>query len=191
MGKMLRRLIGRCGTALGVSLFSLSATAAEFGIGISLLEDGAAIYTPINLGEHWRIEPVVSIEHLETRHKQYDDFYREITLGAGGFYRYTLSEPRTEVYLGTRLLMLRRDETEYKTTSMNRLHRTDSEYQGYQSSLLAGVDYYFSDAFSIGGEVGLEYTDVEVTFANTMMGRDKASTSDTRTRSNLIARYYF
>jgi len=86
---------------------------------------------------------------------------------------------------------LRRDETEYKTTSMNRLHRTDSEYQGYQSSLLAGVDYYFSDAFSIGGEVGVEYTDVDVTFANTMMGRDKASTSDTRTRSNLIARYYF
>jgi len=111
--------------------------------------------------------------------------------GPGGFYRYALSEHRTDVYLGTRLLMLRRDETGHETTSMNRLHRTDSEYRGYQTSMLAGVDYYFSDAFSIGGEVGLEYTDVDVTFTNTMMGRDKTSSSDTRTRSNLIARYYF
>lgn len=191
MRKGFRQLIGHCSAVLGVSLFCSSALAAEFGIGISLLEDGAAIYVPINLSEHWRIEPVVSVEHLETRRKQYDDFYREITLGVGGFYRYALSEHRTDVYLGTRLLMLRRDETGHETTSMNRLHRTDGEYRGYQTSMLAGVDYYFSDAFSIGGEVGLEYTDVDVTFTNTMMGRDKASTSDTRTRSNLIARYYF
>jgi len=191
MKKGFKQLIGYCSAALGASLLSLLAVAAEFGVGISLLEEGAVIYAPINLGEHWRIEPVVSVEHLETRRKQYDDFYREVTLGAGGFYRYALSGHRTDVYLGTRLLMLRRDETKHDTTSMNRLHRTDSEYRGYQTSVLAGVDYYFSDAFSIGGEVGLEYTDVDVTFTNTMMGRDKASTSDTRTRSNLIARYYF
>jgi len=191
MKKGFKQLIGYCSAALGASLLSLLAVAAEFGVGISLWEEGGVIYAPINLGEHWRIEPVVSVEHLETRRKQYDDFYREITLVAGGFYRYALSEHRTDVYLGTRLLMLRRDETGHETTSMNRLHRTDSEYRGYQTSMLAGVDYYFSDAFSIGGEVGLEYTDVDVTFTNTMMGRDKTSSSDTRTRSNLIARYYF
>lgn len=174
-----------------LSLGSINSSAVEYGIGISLLEDGAAIYAPINIGSHWRIEPIVSLERTETDQDNEEAFYRELALGAGGFYRYPLSKHNTEVYVGTRISLLRRDETAHVSTALNRIRRMDAEYRGYQSNALVGIDYYFSSAFSIGGEVGLEHTEYDVEFDDNMMGNDKANVSDTRTRSNLIARYYF
>ena len=172
------------------SLCSAATQETEVGIGISLLEDGAAIYAPVHIGAHWRVEPVVSLERVEHKQDGKDAFQRELALGVGGFYRYPLSDDRAEAYVGARFMLLRRDETEHNSMAAVE-YRMDSEYRGHQSNALVGVDYYFSDAFSIGGEVGLEYMEYDVEFHDELMGTDKANVSDTRTHSNLIARYYF
>lgn len=174
-----------------LALASPRGQAADYGVGVSLLEDGAAVYLPINLASHWRVEPVLSFEREEKTQQDADTFYREMALGIGGFYRYSLAHDQADVYVGARLLVLRRDETEHKTNALSRPHRLDSEYRGFQSNALVGIDFYFSRAFAIGGEVGLEYTEYDVDFHDDMMGSDQASVSNTRTRSNLIARYYF
>lgn len=164
------------------------ASSGSIGFGVSFLEDGVAIYVPVNLTDYMRIEPVVSMERItinSDRSNGSDITDRELTIGAGVFGLRPVGQS-AQLYYGMRLLHLRKDGTETDSFS-----REESEYRGYQAHALAGLEYSFGSHFSISGEAGLEYTDVDVTFRDTRLGRDEQSVTETRTRTNLIARFYF
>merc|ERR1711879_271052 len=103
-------------------------------------------------------------------------FQRETAIGAGIFHLRSLSEP-SKLYVGLRALSVRRDEMERQDWLYQETHRLDARYRGYQVNVLVGVDFFFADSFSVGGEAGLEYTEVDVTFTDSMMGRDEVTAS--------------
>ncbi len=145
---------------------------AEVGLGISFKSDQATVYMPIDLSEHFRLEPALTYtsedegEELSMEH---------VNLGVGMFYQRTQAE-NLNLLIGGRVGYI---ETEYDTYSSSNEQR-----DGYYVAPTLGFEYFIVPKFSLGGEAGISYQSTS----------DSSNSNDAEkinTVSNLIARFYF
>ena len=155
--------------------------AGTFGAGVSVQEDGGTIYIPINASDKFRIEPTLQFERdeqtifLNSGTRDLTVTTLEMTVG---LFRQSEVYEKISTYYGVRVgYSFSREEL--SSSSSN----TDYENHGYSVAPALGVEYFINEHISLGGEISwiIEYTDE----------RGSDHTTDTKTDSRLIARYYF
>ena len=161
---------------------TLSTYATQIGVGASARQDGGTVYIPFNLNEKLRIEPACSFYYSES--DQPNGVKSELTViefSAGLFGLSTLIDD-LQAYYGVRA-GIAYVYNELKDPNPANWSYSNKSYQIELTPTL-GVEYYFHERISIGGEVGWFFRYEE----------DDGSSytqRSTGTTTSLIARYYF
>jgi hypothetical protein len=171
-----------------------SAQAMEVGLGLDLMSldfmsYGTKVYVPIDVTPTFRIEPHLLYFDDESKTTSASgtstNSFNETEFGIGLFGIQALSQ-QTRLYYGARLAHLSRDEESVSTTSTS-----TTEYSGYKFSPTFGFEHYFSEKISLGGEIAIYYSDLDVDRVSTFSGTSTGSDEMTGTDSEIIMRYYF
>lgn len=175
--------------------------AADFGIGVNIdtaAEDGVGygILVPIRF-DNLVLEPEVSFS--EQRDKNDDSASGQIeqdqtsfALGLGVYVRKQLLA-NTESYVGARLGYRSLDYTNKRDDS-GTSYRYDYKMHALFLIPTVGIQYFFSEKFSIGCDIGLKYSDGEYKDKDQMNGVSSTSDGDYSqwtTTSRVAVRGYF
>jgi hypothetical protein len=147
----------------------------KFGIGVSLIQSVIApdfeelqfgtvalsnIYVPIIIGSSFKLEPEIGFYRLSEEEDTFEGTLTQWRFGLGAFY-YLPAAASVRVYVGPRVGL--------QLTSLSAEEDVDLEFgeTDFVFGLALGGEYFFSDHFSLGGEVQLNYVslgepDVEV-----------------------------
>jgi opacity protein-like surface antigen len=163
--------------AVGVLLsIGITAQATDFGVGVSLRSNDTTIYVPIDINEMLRVEPAFSYarssldeDGASVRATSYD-------IGAGLFRLWSPADS-VQLYLGGRAAYTSARFKQRVETGAAVLTISNT-LSGYRLTPTIGFEYRFADHFSLGGEAGWRYSDVEDTKSN-------------GTVTNVILRYRF
>jgi hypothetical protein len=168
--------------AAGLALCSGSALAADFGVGLSArsTEDGW-LYAPIDFSGKFRLEPAIRYASTEWDD---GDYRKTLEFGIGAFGLRKVTEA-ARLYYGARFSYIDGKES----LSLPGAY-VDQTLEGYSIIPTAGVEYSFGRHFSVGGEVGyafvqLDYDSTSFSYA----GEGDVETQSTQTR--FIVRYTF
>lgn len=137
-------------------------SAPQFGLGISITEDGQVIHCPIKIDPHLRLEGSLGIRSYEIDGSRLND-EDSIILKFGGYYVQNVYE-KTDIYYGGRLTYEKNDSY-------------GSNRDGFGIAPVFGFEYYLTGHISVGGEAELYI----------MFGDIDQHGTDSR----LILRYYF
>lgn len=161
---------------LAGATFVSTASAADFGIGVSL-SDNRTIYVPIEINNDLRVEPFLAHTNSEWALTTITTVERtDTTIGAGVFAKSKRS-PSMLMYYGGRFAIINFEQTQ-TTTTVGGTTSTTVDGNGFRIAPTAGMEYVHDKKFSVGGEVSVYYQDVE----------DESSNG---TATQLILRYYF
>jgi hypothetical protein len=171
-----------------------SALAADFGLGVSIRSNDSTIYVPIDVSKSFRIEPMLRYQNSKSESSVFGAgspytvaATAELTswnVGVGVFGVTQVAES-ANVYYGGRIGYISADyETSYAGTAPPGVSFLPSKDKsdGFFLAPTIGVEYRFSDHFSIGGEAALIYTKVD---------GDQYTDESTSTSTNIIFRYMF
>jgi hypothetical protein len=167
-----------------------SALAADFGLGVSVRSGDATIYMPIDISEAFRIEPMLQYEYRKSEYTLFDDTIASTNTGTlwavgVGLFGVTQLAESASVYYGGRVsYMSSESESSYLGTLPGGavLAPESRESDGIVLAPTLGLEYHFSEHFSIGGEAALTYTNAE---------NDDESSERISTTTNIIFRYMF
>ena len=155
------------------TLLISSAFATKIGIGVSAQDDGGTIYVPVDISDKLRVEPALFVYRSD--YEADDGTENDLTtinLSIGLFGK---TNPADDfiIYYGGRVGYLYEDWNSDDTT------------HGIRIVPALGMEYYFTERFSLGGEIGwaFEYKDYSATV--------DAERTSTGTLGRLIARFYF
>jgi len=184
----------RVGVGVSVSNASPSTSLPAGEATVSLPTPSLLI--PIDVSETFRIEPVLGYSRLTTSSSVDGPDYEEETsttltslrIGVGAFAKASRGND-TNLYFGGRV--------GYNRVSYNRVRqRNDDDYEessnpsGFFIGPTVGGSYFFSDFFSIGGEVEARYSNI-----GTSEEEDDFTVSEDVTtitlRPSLVMRFYF
>jgi hypothetical protein len=174
----------------------------KFGVGVSFSPfrgifverfrplDLADIRVPIFIGSHVKLEPEIGILRM-TETVSGGDFlfdprvrketFTQLRLALGGYYRHSATE-KLEIYVGPRVGIIRSTES---------IRRDDDEDSETLKDLLLGAalggEYFFSNHFSLGGEVQFNY----LSFDETEDPFSRTEASLLTTNASVLLRFYF
>jgi hypothetical protein len=174
----------------GLLCVSGSVLAADYGLGVSIRSNDSTIYMPIDVSKAFRIEPMLGFLYRKDDYTILDgavsatDTTTQLNIGTGVFGVTQLAESAS-VYYGGRVGYT---AVERKASSVGTLpgggspQSTRDKSDGFFLAPTVGIEYRFSDHFSIGGEAALTYTKVD---------GDQYTEETTSTSTNIIFRYMF
>ena len=130
--------------------------ASPFGIGVafggtssgSALSPASKIMVPINIGTNFRLEPYVGYQSVDNGATDEDLFQ----IGTGVYFKHSLSVD-VGIYYGASLGVVNFDDGVTDDTGFN-----------IRPNL--GLEYYFSDRFAIGADIGYTFFEVDTLEAN-------------------------
>ncbi len=180
----------------------------NIGIGISLnpnllftnsetpyysLTSPANFYLLIN-SSHFRLEPEVGFYSFSNRYAaEYgsDDYTSSILrIGIGLFYILPI-ESSFDIYFGPRFGFLLRSSTSRSYTG----YYSSGEFKKTQTDFFMGIctgaEYFFSNHFSIGGEIQFNYLSLGNPEYTPQQGSSTNSTTVTFTNALMFFRWYF
>lgn len=135
---------------IGVSLIqgALIADLEELQFGATFLSN---IYVPIIVGRSFKLEPEIGFLRFSEDGEFAEETITQWRFGIGAFY-YMRAAESLRAYVGPRLGL--------QLTSMT--DENGGKYEFDETDLLIGIalggEYFFSDNFSLGGEIQLNYT---------------------------------
>jgi hypothetical protein len=191
-----------------ICALAATSAAAEVGIGVSAKTDSATVYVPVTVGR-FMIEP-----YLRATDRESD---QAITLAGSpsiaaslmqtkaqaigvGIFRVVPLAERVTMYYGGRIGRIDEELEAYADSGtisappVPELSQS-STVEGHEIIPTLGFHYGIAERFSVGGEVGLDYSDVELTSTNlsspffTQTSRTQLSTTDTR--AEIVLRFFF
>ncbi|MCU7850580.1 MAG: porin family protein [Candidatus Thiodiazotropha sp. (ex Monitilora ramsayi)] len=172
-------------SVLFISAVCLSSSAnAYVGLGISAKSNDARVYLPLNISDHFRVEPALRYYKDE----QTDDIgsrdTKALEISVGLFRRSKLMQ-NTSIYYGGRLGYIQ-EETSINSTYNDMVFDID----GFSIAPTIGFEYLFTDNFSVGAEAEWFYRDLDGSEWNggTQSNFDKETTG---TSTRLILRFNF
>lgn len=155
-------------------LFANAGFAADVGVGIGAQSNEASIYLPIEWTSGYRLEPgirfsksVSTTEEPFTASRSGSTLRQEshsFEFGVGAFRLFSLSESG-KVSVGVRLSWvdsksdLKSEST--STTGPFSFYRSETSFDGYRIAPTIGLEYLLGERFSIGGEVGYSFLDLD------------------------------
>lgn len=155
--------------AIAALVSAVSVNAADIGVGASIGTNDNTIYVPINVNENFRVEPYVSTYKVND-----DDYsYRSSRLGVGLF-KLEKTSSQTSVYWGARASYIDGRDSD------------DGDFDGYSIAPVLGFEYFPVKNFSVGGDVALEYTDVDSDSDSYPF-----ATQSTSTKTSVGVKFYF
>ena len=171
------------------------ALAAEVGLGVSIRSGDPTIYVPIDIGERFRIEPLLryqshkSEQLLSAPSSSYTltgtAKTTSLAIGSGFFGVAALADSAT-VYYGARLAYLTSKlDVSYSVSGAGgppAPASTNEKQDGFLLAPTLGLEYRLSEHFAIAGEAALEYSKID---------GDGNEESGTRTTTNIVFRYRF
>lgn len=179
----MRNLVVAVSLALGAS----GAMAADVGIGVSARSDDGTLFVPIDIAKKVRLEP--AIRYLSTKSTTRSvtgsssrDDSETLELGIGAFGLRQVSEV-ARIYYGVRVSYVDiENTTDFSKASAD----------GFGFAPTFGVEFVFGQHFSLGGEAGYNFQDLDsdssINWSGALTSRDQ-ETQGTQTR--LIFRYMF
>ena len=178
-------------------LVPFPAISAEVGIGVSIDSDDSAIFVPIDLSSvAIRLEPFVEYSSFERKSGEETTSIDAKALGIGIFGTRQISE-NLLFYYGGRLAYVE-DESVLRSTLVSPIGLFQptaldarNKSDGYMVRPSMGIEYYPLESFSIGLEIGLEYTDIEGESSTTGLPLQQTRTERTETHTSVILRYLF
>lgn len=165
---------------------TLGAHAAKTGIGVSVQGDGGTIYIPIEVSKHFRLEPTLFFSHSENEYEEGDkSSYTTMQFDLGLFGKSEIYE-QLNTYYGARIGYIYSQQDR----SSSFFSDYDSETHGVNIAPTLGIEYFFSERFSVGGEVAwyFRYSEDNSSSSGPVLPEESISTG---TDSRLIARFYF
>jgi hypothetical protein len=148
---------------------AVNANSADSGVGASIGTGDDTIYIPINLSESFRIEPYVSAYKVNDA----DYSYRRSRLGVGLF-KLEKTSSQTSMYWGARASYIDGRDSD------------DGEFDGYSIAPVLGFEYFPVKNFSVGGDVALEYIDID-----SDSGDYPFATQSSSTKTSVGVKFYF
>lgn len=194
--KSYQKVLAGVTVALSLSATAPLASAAEVGLGVTLLgsEGGYGVYLPIRLSKI-TVEPEFNLYKRETErtypgspanNNDYD--YQYLTLGTGVYLRRQIAAS-TEYYLGGRV-----GYTKYKSTSTYPSspgsNNSDKE-DGYYLGPVIGAEYFFNKNFSIGLEAAFIYSSTSADYTSTPTSSNSTDRTAWNTDTRAKLRVYF
>lgn len=144
----------------------------KIGLGVSINADTSTIKAPILLGQ-LRIEP-----ELTWSYNDYDGPTSNSSFAIGsGLYLQKEIEQDLLLYFGGKLILGLQNNTTLAPTTANPNATRSKSTTGVELAGITGVEYFFTEHFSVGGEAGLS-----ISFGNT---------TSFGTISAALLRYYF
>lgn len=204
-----RRLVRPASThfcAAGLVMALLSSPAeADVGIGASLDSGRGTIYLPLRPGSALMIEPFVTYSSRDTASvsaqvatPQSGSSIESWRLGVGVFRRLTL-EDDLHLYYGGRVGALR-EEVESTALVVSPFPppgqpRQETELDAYTLTPVVGLQFFPIERFSVGAEVGWEYTDGDSVTHRTNLGgstqRTDSEFSGSESVASIVVRFFF
>lgn len=176
-----------------VSLLAASAAQADVGIGASIRSDDAAVYVPV-MAEKLMVEPYVSYS------REKDDIGPDsetTTIGVGVF-GVAAPADNFSIYFGGRLARLNDEVVTPLTDFITGVSVgvTRSETEGYAIAPTLGFQYHVIERFTVGAEVGVEYSDVDLERVVEPLGQPSLPSltlnrKSTETKARVILRFFF
>jgi hypothetical protein len=170
---------------VALAVGSMQASAADFGIGVSVQSDDSIIYAPIDFNKKFRVEP--SIRYLKN---EFDSLgvsleQKSLELGVGLFGLSSVNQS-IRIYYGGRLAYLdqENDQLLFSGVIGNVFvpARATVDSDGYRVSPTIGFEFMVNERFSLGGEAEYFFQDIDGD-----NGDQETSGTDTR----LIVRFKF
>lgn len=175
---------------LGFALMSsVTLAQTQSGIGVSVQDSGSKIYVPINVTEEFRIEPTFSYAKQNSDREDYSESeFKTYELGVGLFGIKSIV-PEFNFLYGINLGVLRgSSENEYESSGL----KYESDMKGISVSHIIGFEYYFVQNISIGSEVAIVYSSLDITDSDNFDDEeDKSSQKTIATDTSLNIRFYF
>jgi hypothetical protein len=181
--------------AMIAALLCISGSAlAEVGLGVSIQSNDSTIYMPINVSKGFRIEPMLQYRKSSNEERLYPSSLYTLTASADttaymlgvGLFGVTQLGESANVYYGGRLGYVKAEfEVSYPGTlppGYGRPMSSSEDIDGFMVAPTIGLEYRFSEHFSIGGEAALTYSSTD---------GDETSNESTSTTTNIIFRYMF
>ncbi len=151
-------------------------TRVGLGVGIN---EGLSIFVPIDFGS-FRLEPQLGFRMMSSESGNVDRSSTTLILGTGIFAE-GAEVANTVIYYGGRLGIVQNSEKVETPAG-----ETDESTLDFFLGPAVGVEYFFSDRFSLGGEAQLIFT---------MFGEeddeDDTSASQLQTQGTFFVRWYF
>ncbi|MFH2065302.1 MAG: hypothetical protein ABIK15_08910 [Pseudomonadota bacterium] len=141
--------------------------APQFGLGISITEDGQVIHCPIKLDQNLRLEGSLGIHSYDRENSGASDT-DSIVLKFGGYMVRNVYE-KTDIYYGGKVIYEKNDTG-------------NTDQNGYGIGPAFGFEYYITGHISVGGEAEVYYM---------FHDRSGGDAKEYGTDSRVILRYYF
>jgi opacity protein-like surface antigen len=179
----MRNLVVAVSLALGAS----SAMAADFGIGVSARSDDGTLFVPIDISKRVRLEPTVRYLSSESTSTSVIDVTsrsesKGLEVGIGAFGLHQVSEA-ARIYFGARVTYIDIEDT---------FSSSERSADGFGVAPTFGVEFVFGQHFSLGGEAGYNFQEIDTETTSTFSGALSSSEQETQgTQTRLIFRYLF
>jgi hypothetical protein len=182
---------------------------ADVGIGVSAKTDSATVYIPITV-RRFMFEPYVratdrEIESLSTSGtivpvtSQSASELEANAIGVGIFRLVPLAE-RFTLYYGGRLTRIDEETKSFNASNVNNPPPSQpsgsSTAEGHSIIPTLGFHYNIMERFSIGAEIGLDHSEVDIVSisrsqsgATTLTSMSESTTNDTR--ADVVLRFFF
>jgi hypothetical protein len=198
----------RSSLAIVCALAATSAN-AEVGIGVSAKTDSATVYIPVTV-ERFMFEPFVRATDRDSESAQTTGTIFQTTItqtsefegyvvGVGIFRLVPLAD-RFTLYYGGRLASIDEETESWSVTGTTlppSQPQLTSTADGHSLMPTLGFHYSIIERLSIGAEIGLEHTDVDVetinrsTTTGAITSTSTGNVTATDTRANVILRFFF
>lgn len=195
---MIRVLLAACISVLGAAV-----ARADVGIGVSVRSDDATIYVPVATSKRFMVEPYVHYSRQRSRPELGQPIgattAEASTIGVGIF-RTAVPAENFSIYYGGRLAHTRERNvvltSDFNTGAVSAVNRVDIDGETVAPTL--GFQYHILKHLTIGAEVAVEYSDLELKSTTEMppgvpaeeLGALLKSTH-TETATNIILRFLF
>lgn len=163
-------------TAVSLAAFASEiASAADFGIGLSVKSSDTTIYVPIEISPAFRVEPSVSYSETKQASGNTTTKSTNTNVGAGLFGKSQVADS-IELYYGGRIAYV--ESKAESSTALPFPASVSVKSDGYRIAPTLGFQYFFNEHISLGGEVAWAHTDLD-------------NVESDGTTSNVILRYKF
>jgi hypothetical protein len=162
-----------------------AASAAEFGLGVSVQSDDSIIYAPIDINKQFRVEPSIRYQKNEFESGTGLDLETETLELAVGLFGLTGVSESLRIYYGGRLAYIDQESDSLVNSIVGGnifAARSTQEADGFRISPTLGFEYLINDRFSIGGEAEYFFQDID---------GDSGDTESSGTDTRLIVRFKF
>jgi hypothetical protein len=184
-----------------LALAAWSGTASSAGLGLSIQSGDPTIYIPIDIKEKFRLEPYISYTQNEFEEPVFGpsssytikavEEFTSTHIGIGAFWLAPFGES-VRAYVGARFAFISTD-SEYRYDNGSRPPGFNAEPDEFNSDGISfeptvGLEYRFTERFSIAGEAKLVIASLEAEDAD---GGDLGSNDTVTTDTNVLVRFRF